>query len=568
MKLTVGKKLYTAFSVTLLLMAAIGWLGIYQMKNLNEKAVEINTSWLPAVEDINHLNYLIEHVHALVFSHVFYQSKEQKEPLEKELALTLQKVREEMASYESNLEEDDVEDQKIFSSFKSKWESYEQLHDKLMDASRQNNSADIKSVIGEVSALFEAMKNDLDALIKINHDGAKNESEQAAAIYEEGRKVTLLLIAVSVTVAVACAAAITRSIRTRLHRLAQQVNAVAEGDLRMEALPVKSTDEIAELTHDFNNMLAKLREIVSKVNVTAQQVAASAEQLTASAEQTSQATEHIAISIQEVANGSDQQVQSVEASFRVVEEMSGDSEQIATKANAVAVISKQASNMAAAGNQAVHTTTRQMDAIHSTMTELAQVVRGLGERSSEIGHITEAITSIAERTNLLALNAAIEASRAGEGGRGFAVVAAEVRKLAEQSSASAEQIAFLIQTIQAETANAVATMDTGTKEVLEGMDVVQMAGQTFGEIQHSVTEVAARIAEVSAASAHMSAGTEQVVQTISQITSVAQSVALGTQNITAAAEEQLASMEEIASSAAALSQMAEELQSSVRVFKL
>lgn len=568
MKLTVGKKLYAAFLVTLLLMASVGGLGIYQMKNLNEKAVEINTSWLPAVEDINHLNYLTEHARAVLLKHIFYQSREDKEPLEKELEQAMQEVKAEIASYESTLEEDDVEDRKIFNAFKSNWEKYEQIYEPLLAASRLNDTASIQAAIKETTVLFTEMDNDLNALVKINHDGANRESEEAAAIYAEGRTVTLVMMSVSLLLTFVFAAVITNGIRKRLQKLAHQVNAVAEGNLRLEALPAKETDEIAELTRDFNNMLAKLREIVFQVNMTAQQVAASSEQLTASAEQSAKAAEHIAVAIQEVASGSEKQVQGVEESFRTVEEMSGDSEQIAAKVNSVADISLQASELAQAGNQSVQTTSSQMNAIHSTMNELAHVVKGLGERSTEIGQIIEVITDIADRTNLLALNAAIEASRAGESGRGFAVVAAEVRKLAEQSQASAEQIALLIQAIQQETAKAVSTMEAGTKEVQEGMHVVQRAGQTFEQIHQSVLEVAAQIQEVSAASGHLATGAERVVHAIQLISGVAQTVAAGTQNITAAAEEQLASMEDITSSAAALSNMAEELQSSVRVFKL
>ncbi|MCG5252209.1 HAMP domain-containing methyl-accepting chemotaxis protein [Brevibacillus agri] len=568
MKLTVGKKLYAAFLVTLLLMASVGGLGIYQMKNLNEKAVEINTSWLPAVEDINHLNYLTEHARAVLLKHIFYQSREDKEPLEKELEQAMQEVKAEIASYESTLEEDDVEDRKIFNAFKSNWEKYEQIYEPLLAASRLNDTASIQAAIKETTVLFTEMDNDLNALVKINHDGANRESEEAAAIYAEGRTVTLVMMSVSLLLTFVFAAVITNGIRKRLQKLAHQVNAVAEGNLRLEALPAKETDEIAELTRDFNNMLAKLREIVFQVNMTAQQVAASSEQLTASAEQSAKAAEHIAVAIQEVASGSEKQVQGVEESFRTVEEMSGDSEQIAAKVNSVADISLQASELAQAGNQSVQTTSSQMNAIHSTMNELAHVVKGLGERSTEIGQIIEVITDIADRTNLLALNAAIEASRAGESGRGFAVVAAEVRKLAEQSQASAEQIALLIQAIQQETEKAVSTMEAGTKEVQEGMHVVQRAGQTFEQIHQSVLEVAAQIQEVSAASGHLATGAERVVHAIQLISGVAQTVAAGTQNITAAAEEQLASMEDITSSAAALSNMAEELQSSVRVFKL
>jgi methyl-accepting chemotaxis protein len=116
-----------------------------------------------------------------------------------------------------------------------------------------------------------------------------------------------------------------------------------------------------------------------------------------------------------------------------------------------------------------------MRLIHDTVQDLSKVIRGLGERSKEIGEIVAVITKISSQTNLLALNAAIEAARAGEHGRGFAVVADEVRKLAEQSAQSAQQISELITHIQKETLNAVQSMDQATKEVQSGLDVVDSA---------------------------------------------------------------------------------------------
>ncbi|BCJ86548.1 hypothetical protein skT53_15330 [Effusibacillus dendaii] len=220
------------------------------------------------------------------------------------------------------------------------------------------------------------------------------------------------------------------------------------------------------------------------------------------------------------------------------------------------------------GNQAIRTAISQMNSIQNTVSGLAKVITGLGERSQEIGQIVEAITSIASQTNLLALNAAIEAARAGEHGRGFAVVADEVRKLAEQSSISAQQISELIATIQEETNKAVESMERGTKEVSEGITAVNLAGESFEQIGHSITDVSSQMQEVSAASKQMSTNSQQVIKSIDTISEITESTAAGAQNVSAASEEQLATMEEITASANALAQMAEELQKIVMKFKV
>jgi methyl-accepting chemotaxis protein len=209
-----------------------------------------------------------------------------------------------------------------------------------------------------------------------------------------------------------------------------------------------------------------------------------------------------------------------------------------------------------------------MSSISNTVNDLAKVIKGLGDRSQEIGQIVEVITGIAQQTNLLALNAAIEAARAGEHGRGFAVVADEVRKLAEQSAESAQQITNLIGTIQADTSTAVNVMDSTIQEVSSGIGVVNTAGEAFNRIENLINTVAKQIQEVSAASQQMSVGAMQVVKAIDEISDVSEKTAAGTQNVSAAAQEQLASMEEISASSSSLSKMATELQTLVSRFKV
>ncbi len=329
-----------------------------------------------------------------------------------------------------------------------------------------------------------------------------------------------------------------------------------------------SKDELGVLTSTFSHMIAQLRDLIGQVKQSSEQMAAFSVELSASAEQTSEASEHIASVTVEVANGSDDQVRTIEETLDVVNHMVQDVQTIARNSTNVSGAATQAKQLSVDGNDIIQNAVLQMNSIQTSIGSLSDVISGLGERSAEIGDIVEVITSIATQTNLLALNAAIEAARAGEHGKGFAVVSEEVRKLAEESSASALRISELIIRIQGETNKAVDSMQFTTNEVKTGINNVNSAGESFEKIQHAINEVSVQIHEVSTSVEQMVAGADQMSKSMEQINGIAQSSAEGTQNISAATEEQLASMQEISASTSALSKMAEDLQEKTNMFKV
>ena len=343
---------------------------------------------------------------------------------------------------------------------------------------------------------------------------------------------------------------------------------IAQGNLTVKAIDIKSNDEIGQLARAFNDMTEKLRVLVKKIAQTTEQVAASSEELTASAEQSSMAANQVAASITDVAQGSEKQLHVVNETSKVVEQMAASIVQVAANTNNVAITSIETANAAKDGSQAIEIAIKQMKNIEITVENSSQVVAKLGERSKEIGQIVDTISGIAGQTNLLALNAAIEAARAGEQGRGFAVVAEEVRKLAEQSQEAAKQIAKLIGEIQTDTDKAVTAMDTGTREVKVGTDVVNNANLKFNQIAALVAKVSEQGQGISTAMQQMTSGSQQMVMYIRQLDEIAKDTAGQTQTVSAATEEQSASMEEIAASSQSLANMAEELQVAVRNFKL
>lgn len=351
-------------------------------------------------------------------------------------------------------------------------------------------------------------------------------------------------------------------------KLSAHVNRVANGDLSVEPLQYKSKDEVGVLVSDMNNMSGNLRKLIQEVNQTSVLVAASSEELTASAEQTGKASEQIALVSQDLAAGADKQLNSLEQTSQVINQMSEAVQRIADHASDVTRSAVDTASKAETGFQSARTAEDQMNAINKSMTELSDTVQVLGQHSREIGNIVEVITDIAGQTNLLALNAAIEAARAGEQGRGFAVVADSIRKLAEQSSRSAQQITGLVSLILSQMGKVSETVDSASMEVSEGAVMVHSAGEAFNTIRESASDTAERIEQVSQSVTRLSEGSDKIVGSIKLLLELADTTAEGTHNASAASQEQLATMEEITASASYLSNLAEQLQELIEQFKV
>lgn len=416
-------------------------------------------------------------------------------------------------------------------------------------------------------------RKELDAVVEhmVQMIHAEKEADEAVLVEKSGRTwaIQIGLTVFAVLISILLAVSLRRTIVLPLKRVNQQLLAIAEGegDLTRQ-LAVSSRDEIGDLAKAFNQMTGNLREIIRQVRSHAQQVAASSEELQASSQQTSQAAEQIANTIQNVVKGTDRQVEGVVQGSRETEGMTSAIRQIASRSETVASAAIEASDLAAEGSQTIRLAVKQMEEMSETITGLSGIVSTLGERSSQIVQIVEMITDIAGQTNLLALNAAIEAARAGEQGRGFAVVADEVRKLAEQASLSAQQIARLVEAIRQETGEAVLSMERSTQEVAVGLAGISQAGQVFYKIRDAVQGVASQVQEVSAASHTLSLNTENVARSMDEISRITEETAVQTMDASSVTEEQLASMEEVHASAASLARQAEELEKLLERFRV
>ena len=357
------------------------------------------------------------------------------------------------------------------------------------------------------------------------------------------------------------------AIRQSIKSLEKATSEIANGNLGVK-VALNTKDEMQNIEVAFNSMTQQLNDLVREISISAEHVSSSSEELHASADEATLAVEHSTNAATQMALDSEHQTASLKESAQAMDEMALGIEKIAENSARVSALTSDTTVLANDGNSTVKKAYTQMEIIKDTVLKSSEQVQQLNKQSVEIDTIVKVITEIADQTNLLALNAAIEAARAGEHGKGFAVVADEVKKLAEQSRGSAEQIAELIHTIQSGTITSVQMMNQVNDNVDVGMKVTEETANSFDKILNSMHLLNPQMEEISSTAIEFSAQTEQVVSAIQVILTMAQKTTEATEEIASSSEEQLAIMEEISTSANSLSKMAESLQKLVMQFKL
>ncbi|MDF2628465.1 MAG: methyl-accepting chemotaxis sensory transducer [Symbiobacteriaceae bacterium] len=351
-----------------------------------------------------------------------------------------------------------------------------------------------------------------------------------------------------------------------IKRAAAAARRLADGDLRADGLKARGSDELAEMTLAFNQMVQNLRELLDGVGRSTDAVLAATHSLSESADQSAKGVGGAAVVAGEVAAGAGQQNQAADEMRRTMEELKQTISQIAAGAGQTALEVQQASEMlsemvaaidevatgatwvAERANQAASTarqgagvvgrTAAGMGQVQLAVSESAQRMRELEKLSHQVGDITRVISEIAGQTSLLSLNAAIEAARAGEQGRGFAVVAEAVRELADQSAGSAKEIAGLIGAMQACTVEAVKAMNRGLAEVKNGSALAADAGAALDQIVLVSEEAAKQVSTI--------AGSAQAVRsTAANVVHAFDAVAAVTEQSTAASEEMAAGANQV-----------------------
>jgi methyl-accepting chemotaxis protein len=332
----------------------------------------------------------------------------------------------------------------------------------------------------------------------------------------ESRAIVQILVVVGAGIVGSLGVAIytSRNVAARVSQIVEAMQVIAQGDLSIEDLPIAHRDELGEVGTSLNALKNYLHDVLRGIVGIAGHLAEASRTICSTAGQN--------------AKGCGVQSDHANQLAAAMQEMSASFAEVSRNSARAAESAQQATEIAKHGGRIVDDALTSMHSIADAVGAAATQIGELGKSSDQIGRIVAVIDDIANQTNLLALNAAIEAARAGDQGRGFAVVAGEVGRLAERTVDATKEIATTISAVQRVTADVVAQMQAGTRQVEAGLSTTSRAGASLGEIITAAQQVGEMVSQIAVAAAEQTAVAEQFSNSINEIASIAFESALST----------------------------------------
>ena len=357
-----------------------------------------------------------------------------------------------------------------------------------------------------------------------------------------------------------------KSLTVSLEDIGRVAMNVSKGDFSQK-VRVTSNDALGQLGNSFNKMMEKLREILSETSTITRQVSESGRDMYFSNQNLKEVLSQVTQSSGELATGASQiseDVSSISAAIYDIENMVVNYAESTREMNNR---SEQTVSLVESGRKAVERQGEGMKRNIQATEAVAETIEQLNKQAQGISKITATISEIAEQTNLLSLNASIEAARAGEHGKGFAVVAQEVRKLAEESTASTKEVFSLVRSIEHGIKQAIENMEAN-KEIVDAQnELISETEKVFREIVGSVTFITEQISTFAKESDSMLDGAKRIASAMESISSITQQSAAGTEEVSASMTEQIAVVEAMVTQAEAMQQTVAQLQKTISIFK-
>lgn len=561
--MSIKKKIYLGFGSIILFLLLSSTIAFVQLKSVNNKysfTIEDRVYKLLQVDAILNASSLQG---LYIRSYILDPSDETIKNLEKQEEL----IEEKTAELEKIIKNPEM--QKQLQSIKENQAKFNQgAQDIINTYDKEDVQASIEKIQVLVRPANEGIQLAVNKISVYQKELMEKANTEATKIANNSSLIILGIAIVTTILALLISVFITRLITVPINKLNATAKVIAEGDLSVEDINVKTNDEIGVLADSFNEMKRRLHSIINNVAANVEQTTAAAEQLAASTDQVAISSNEVANRIEVTSEGANQSAITGRESATAMDETAHGVQRIAEATQLLNSKALDTQVIANEGGKTLQTAENQMAVIQQSSHETNERIKQLSAQSTEIEKIIKVITDITEQTNLLALNAAIEAARAGEHGKGFAVVADEVRKLAEESKASAHQIVDLTTSIQQETNAVEKAVSVTVQNVEEGVTFIQNAQVSFDTIMKAIQEITSQIEEVSASTEEISASTEEVAASVNEMASAATTAAEQSEMIAAAVEEQTATIQEINAVAKSLSEGAMTVQEEINKFKI
>ena len=539
MTLSIAKRIWLMSALAMVVLVVVGLTSFLGAKGLQNTIAEINDETIPrttAIDDIKSHAYLTR-VNTLRHSLVIESFR--KEPIDKQIAASRAIINERLKEYQG-LASDDT-DKKMLADDTKLMEAYFKAMDKLLELSRVNDNSfvlivmdkDLDPVAEKLSIALEAHQKYVRAQASVIGKGSKIAADR-------GIVASAIVILLGILAIGATGMFIGRGIVSGLKTMQATVSRI-ETDLDFSIrVPIKAKNELGDMADALNRLLTRLQTSIKSLSESAAKVATASATLTTSSGQ--------------VARASEAQSNSATDMAASIEQLTVSISHVGSRAGDTRRSSIDAGHLAKDGRKIVDQTVTDIKSIAEVVEQASKRIHELGTQSAKISSVVAVIREVADQTNLLALNAAIEAARAGEQGRGFAVVADEVRKLAERTAKSTQEITAMVEAVS-----------SGAKSAEEGMNLaVERVAAGVGHTD----EISDSIRKISEESDNTVDMVEEIGNAINEQGSASTNIAQHVENVARMAEECSTAATRSADSARELDTLASEMSAIVSVYKV
>ena len=524
---------------------------LVQMDEINENVTELADQKMPILDLIGKLNGDVPQQRIVEIRHIYSTDNAVMAAEEKTLEKWRETVNDEMEELDKAIYVPNA--RAIFNRLKAARGAYREVSARLLDLSRQNHTEQAVVLLNDESRQkFDAFSAILKELSDVTLANARQTSKDGDEKYESSRTNGIILTLAAIFIALALTWLIVRNTVRQLGKDPGELNAIAhrvvDGDYNVddggkkmgvygaivEMVNALKThiDNARRESENAKEQSAKAQEAMEQAEAASREAQSKTEAMLVAADKLEQvggvvssASTELSAQIEQSDRGAAESAQRLSEAATAMNEMNATVQEVAKNAGSASAASAETKQKAEAGAEVVAKAVQSIEQVHQMSLELKGDMVQLNEHAQDITRIMNVISDIADQTNLLALNAAIEAARAGEAGRGFAVVADEVRKLAEKTMASTQDVGNAIKAIQESTAKSMEGVEQSVERIGEANELASRSGQALEEIVATVEATGDQVNAIATASEEQSAASEEINQSIVQVNDMSRQTA-------------------------------------------
>ncbi len=500
--MTIAKRLAILILVAVAGLVVVGLFGLRQMGAINSNLQYAHENSIPSIRKVDSMesSFLRLRISMLGF---LLSGEEQRPVYEKRIEAAKQELMQHLRDYEKMISDD--KDKQYLETSKGLVNEYVPLLDGALAAMKAGQPEKGKAGMGQAAEISTKIGENIEAHAKYNESLAEGEVQKAGDAYSSGKVVSIMVILLAAAVTGLMGFLLYSHVTSSLGGMVAIFSRIESSLDFTGRLPVKGEDEVAQAAGAFNRLLDRLQGSLQEIARHTTAVNSAANRVATSSSQMSTASSH--------------QSEAASSMAATVEEMTVSISHVADRAREANGLSVSSGEQAQRGEAIIGQTVLGINSIAETVRSAADQISRLEQQSERINNVVSVIKEVADQTNLLALNAAIEAARAGEQGRGFAVVADEVRKLAERTTQSTQEIGKTIAEMQTSAQSAVQgigmvveKVEAGVSSAEEANVAIQAIGSSSRQAVNMVGDISDAIREQSMASTSIAQQVEQIAQ--------------------------------------------------------